>query len=265
MTKQYWTDLTWTDFRDLDKEKTLAVLPIGSMEQHGPHLPVATDTFSALALVEGILDQLEEIAVVQMPIIWCSRSNEHAGFPGTISLSHDTFVHLVRDISASVAAAGFRKLVIVNWHGGNTGLLSSLLRDIRQSTGMMVFLLDGLHLLGAFQKPWQEGVSFDYHAERTETSIMLAKHGQLVKKMDYANLGSDLKHGKISRQFADNQHLMPEGGLAQVAWTTRDLSEDGVIGSPAGATPQDGEWLLQKLIDLGSAALREIAAFTYDP
>jgi creatinine amidohydrolase len=265
MTKQYWTDLSSTDFRELDKEKTLALLPIGSMEQHGPHLPVATDTFSALALVEGICDQIDEIPTVQLPIIWCSRSNEHADFPGTITLSHDTFVHLVQDISASVAAAGFRKLVIVNWHGGNTGLLTSILRDIRQSTGLMVFLLDGLHLLGAFKKPWQEGVSFDYHAERTETSIMLAKHPEKVKRMDYSNLGSDLKRGKISRLFKDNQHLMPEGGLAQVAWTTNDLSEDGVIGSPAGATPEDGEWVLQKAIDLGSAAMREIAAFTYEP
>ena len=265
MTKQYWTDLSWTDFRDLDKEITLAVLPIGSMEQHGPHLPVATDTFSALALVEGLCDQLEDILTVQLPLIWCSRSNEHADFPGTVSLSHATFVHLVEDISASVARAGFRKLVIVNWHGGNTGLLSSILRDIRQQTGMLVFLLDGLHLLGAFQKPWQDEVSFDYHAERTETSIILARHPELVKKMDFSKLGSDLKHGKIPRLFKDNQHLMPEGGLAQVAWTTSDLSEDGVIGSPAGATAEDGEWLLHKLIDLGSAAMREIAAFTYDP
>ena len=265
MTKRYWTDLGWTDFRDLDKEKTLAVLPIGSMEQHGPHLPVATDTFSAQALVEGICDQLEEVATILLPVIWCSRSNEHVDFPGTVFLSHDTFVHLVEDISASVARAGFRKLVIINWHGGNTGLLSSILRDIRQSTGMMVFLLDGLHLLGAFQKPWHDEVSFDYHAERTETSVMLAKHPELVKEMDYSKLGSDLKRGKISSMFENNQHLMPEGGLAQVGWTTSDLSEDGVIGCPDGATAEDGEWVLQKAVDLGSAALREIAAFTYEP
>jgi creatinine amidohydrolase/Fe(II)-dependent formamide hydrolase-like protein len=116
----------------------------------------ATDTFSAQALVEGICDQIEEVATVQLPVIWCSRS------------------------------------------------------------------------------------------------------------MDYSKLGSDLKRGKISVLFENNQHLMPEGGLAQVGWTTSDLSEDGVIGCPDGATAEDGEWVLQKTVDLGSAAMREITAFTYE-
>jgi len=127
-----WGELTSEDFKRLAKAETLVLFPIGSMEQHGPHLPVSTDSLIVDAVVDGVVEELDDVQCIVLPILWCSKSNEHIAFPGTIFLSPETFVHVVDDISASVARAGFKRLVFMNWHGGNTDLLASIIVDIRQ-------------------------------------------------------------------------------------------------------------------------------------
>jgi creatinine amidohydrolase len=264
MTTLKWGDLSWTDFRDLPMDEALAVLPIGSMEQHGPHLPVETDGLCADLLVKGICDKLEDVTTVVMPRIWCSRSNEHIEFPGTVFLEHETFVRLVMDICASVARAGFKRMVILNWHGGNTALLASIVRDIRQEFGLLIFVVDGLNLLSTFKPSWFEEGSFDIHAEHLETSMLQARHPGLVKDIDFSDLGSDLKRGKMAKAFKGYKYLIPEGGPVLMGWMTHDLSEDGVIGKPHGAKPEDGEEALEYLINLGCEIMREIATFDYE-
>jgi len=264
MTTRQWGNLSWTDFRDLDKNEVLPVLPIASMEQHGPHLPVATDSLCCDLLVAGICEKLDDVDTVVLPQIWCSRSNEHVNFPGTVFLERETFINAVMEVAASVARAGFKKLVIVNWHGGNTPLLGSIVHDIRQETGLLVVVIDLLNLLSHYTPPWFEEGSFDIHAERLETAVILHGYPELVKKMDFAGLGSDLQHGKMARDFKGFKHLIPEGGDVFMSWETNDLSDDGIIGNPEGATAEEGAEVLDYMVNLSCEIMREVVRFDYE-
>ena len=113
--------LTWTQVDSLPRDKTLLVLPTAAIEQHGPHLPLATDTLINSILLGAALARLEqETPVYALPAVCYGKSNEHVGFPGTLSVSSSTFMAVLRDLGASIAASGFKKLVLFNTHGGNS-------------------------------------------------------------------------------------------------------------------------------------------------
>jgi creatinine amidohydrolase len=112
--------LTWKQVDALFRDKTLLILPTAAIEQHGPHLPLATDTLINSILLGAALTLLpREVSVYALPAICYGKSNEHVGFPGTMSVSASTFMAVVRDVGASIAASGFKKLVLYNTHGGN--------------------------------------------------------------------------------------------------------------------------------------------------
>ncbi len=167
--------LTWKQVDALPRATTLLILPTAAIEQHGHHLPLATDTLinnlllgKALALVPA------EVSIYALPPICYGKSNEHVGFPGTLSVSAQTFLAVVRDIGASIAASGFTKVVLYNTHGGNTSLVDVLARDLRAEFGLRTF-----SLFGSAGAPF-EGVSvqertYGFHAGEIETAFLL--HG----------------------------------------------------------------------------------------
>jgi creatinine amidohydrolase len=263
MSMKKWRELSWTDFRDMEKENTVVILPIGSMEQHGPYLPVATDAMCGERWAEAACEKLEDVNTVLMPIIWCSKSNEHIDFPGTVFLSTETLMHLVEDICASVARAGFKRLVVFNWHGGNTALLSTLSRDVRQKYGLMFYVIDIVGMFSSAAPEWLPKDSFDIHAGVIETSIMMALHPSLVKPLPTETVGSDFKHGRMSRAFKGYKILNPEGGDTYMAWLTSDLTEDGIIGDITGSNAPAGKELLEKLVDISCEVVREVATFDF--
>ena len=110
--------LNWRQVEALPKDSTLLVLPTAAIEQHGHHMPLATDTLINHLVLGKALEKLPaDLSVYALPPICYGKSNEHIGFPGTLSVSAATFMAVVRDIGASVAAAGFKKLVLYNTHG----------------------------------------------------------------------------------------------------------------------------------------------------
>ena len=128
-TQGYWADLSRRDFARLDAAVTIAVLPIGAFEQHGPHLPVSVDTDLTNETLRRSFAYLEpSLSVLVMPAISVGKSMEHANHPGTISLGTETFTRVVMEYGASVARAGIRKLVLCNGHGGNRAPLGNALR-----------------------------------------------------------------------------------------------------------------------------------------
>ena len=125
-----WAQYRTTEFRGLDPEKVIAILPTAAIEQHGPHLPVGTDTMIA----EGMLAELrracpDDLDIRILPVQAVGKSNEHIHAPGTLTLSAPTALAAWQEIGLSVARAGVRKLVIVNSHGGNLDLISILARE----------------------------------------------------------------------------------------------------------------------------------------
>ena len=119
-----WQDLTWSDIDALDRDRTIAVLPVGSVEQHGRHMPTGTDTLLAAAVAAAAARQFDNAIVLPPP--WYGLSAHHLHFPGTVSLHASTMMALVEDIVASVIGHGFRRMVIVNGHGGNGGVIDVL-------------------------------------------------------------------------------------------------------------------------------------------
>ena len=225
--------LTWKQVDALPRETTLLVLPTAAIEQHGHHLPLATDTLINNLLLGKALSHIQpELPIYALPPVCYGKSNEHLGFPGTLSVSAQTFLAVVRDIGASVAASGFKKIVLYNTHGGNTSLVDVLARDLRAEFGLRTFSLFGSPDT-AFEGVSQQERTYGFHAGEIETAYLLHAVPELVRKEEYTT-------NYIAR--VDQPELLrPEGSSANFAWLTRDIAPSGVLGDPSAATVENGE------------------------
>src|SRR5271170_6637404 len=172
--------LNWKQVEALPRDTTLLVLPTAAIEQHGHHLPLATDTLINNLLLGHALAKLPtEMHVYALPPVHYGKSNEHIGFPGTLSVSATTFMAVLRDLGASVVAAGFKKLVLYNTHGGNSSLVDVMARDLRAEFGLRVFSLFG-SAGAAFTGLGDQERTYGFHAGEVETSFLLSAIPELV-------------------------------------------------------------------------------------
>lgn len=225
--------LTWKQVDALPRDKTVLVLPTAAIEQHGHHLPLATDTLINNLLLGKALELVRaELPIFALPPVCYGKSNEHIGFPGTLSVSAQTFITLIRDLGSSIAASGFKKLVLYNTHGGNTSLVDVLARDLRAEFGLRTFSLFGSP--GAtFEGVSLQERTYGFHAGEIETAYLLHATPQLVHPNDYTS-------NYIAR--VDKPELLkPEASAANFAWLTRDIAPSGVMGDPTPATAENGE------------------------
>jgi creatinine amidohydrolase len=251
-----WAALTTEDFVALDPERTIAILPVAATEQHGPHLPVMTDT----AIAEGMLARLEQrlpedLRVLVLPIQSIGKSDEHVLSPGTLSLSAETLLRVLVEIGESVHRAGLRKIVFANSHGGNTSVLSIATRELRVRFGMLAVsthwrwfgLPDGLY--DAVEA--RHGI----HAGDIETSLMLAFRPDLVRMNKATNFVSSAI--AMETEFT---HLSPAGTHA-FGWVAQDLNIDGVVGNAALASAEKGERTAMHEVDGFISLLRDMSRF----
>jgi creatinine amidohydrolase len=225
--------LTWKQVDELPRESTLLVLPTAAIEQHGKHLPLATDTLINNLLLGKALALLPtQLPVYALPTLCYGKSNEHLGFPGTLSLRAETFMAVVRDVGASVAAAGFKKLVLYNTHGGNASLVDVLARDLRAEFGLRTFSLFGSPG-AAFEGVSAQERTYGFHAGEIETAYLLHAAPKLVHKDEYS--------ANYIARVDKPELLKPEGSQANFAWLTRDIASSGVLGDPSAATAENGE------------------------
>jgi creatinine amidohydrolase/Fe(II)-dependent formamide hydrolase-like protein len=186
------------------------------------------------------------------------KSNEHLGMAGTISLSAETLAAVCRDVGRSVAASGFRKLLFVNGHGGQPGLLETVSRDIRVETGLQVFSVF-LGRLGVPASVREKLVDADWgiHAGQLETSVVMALDARAVRKNRLAPDGLDARD-----LFASLRHLTLESALS-TAWQTSDMSRTGTIGDPREASSEIGTEIAEFWASSLAAAFKEIAEFEF--
>jgi len=226
--------LTWKQVEAIPKEEALIILPTAAIEQHGHHLPAATDSL----LLNFILGHALQLLPPELPIyalepVVYGKSNEHLGFPGTFSLRAETLMALLHDLAASVKASGFKNLVLYNMHGGNAALIEMMGREIRAAQGLRVFCLLGG---GAVEGMSVQESTYGYHAGEMETAIIMAATPELVDTSRYT--------ASYIRKVGEPGNLLPERGGATFAWLTRDISPSGVLGDPDKATAENGwKWM----------------------
>ena len=235
---------------------SVLIQPIASIEQHGPHLPMATDLIVCEATTEAVIDQRgEELDLWLLPPLAYGKSNEHAWAPGTLWLSASTLLAVLDDLGRSVAATPIRRLAFVNGHGGNTSLLDVACRDLRQKYGLMTFLvhpsLPPDH--GGGGDPAELGMGV--HAGLQETSLILHLRPDLV---DMSAARSNVPAWQ--RRYAK----VGFGKAARAGWLANDFGPDGVIGDPTSATPELGEQMFKALVSSLGDTLAEVARFEFE-
>jgi creatinine amidohydrolase len=238
--------LTWKQVDALPRESTLLVLPTAAIEQHGHHLPLATDTLINNLMLGYALAKLPADApVYALPPVHYGKSNEHIGYPGTLSVSSATFMAVVRDLGSSVAGAGFRKLALYNTHGGNTSLVDVMARDLRAEFGLRTFAMHG-SLGTPYEGLAPQERTWGFHAGEVETALLLASAPELVDTGAYTS--------NYIAHIDKPEMLMPENAPATFAWLTRDLAASGVLGDPRPATAEKGaRWIDQASTKLAAA------------
>lgn len=212
-----------------DKAWAPVIVTCGAIEQHGRHLPVAVDALMGQVWLTRALAILPAGASCYVaPPITIGKSNEHTGFPGTLTVTKETLRLLLHAIARQVHAWGFRHLAVLHTHGGNVAVTTYTLREIAAQYGLRC---------GALAPAMDWGLSpqetaFGYHANTAETSWLLAEAPQYVK-MDEATC-------EYCGQVSDPGELRPERAPATMAWVTADLSKSGVMGDATAATVEKG-------------------------
>ncbi|MPZ36617.1 MAG: creatininase family protein [Rhizobiales bacterium] len=230
-------ELTFHDAARAIKETSIFCLPLGAIEQHGPHLPLNTDVVVAEGLTGRLLARWgDAFDLWQLPTLSIGLSREHDWAAGTLSLSIDGFTRHMRDLAGTlVRSLPARNLAIVNGHGGNRGILENLLHELRGDFGLNAVVLHPFDLAGA------DPAIADVHAAKGETSVMLALAPGLVRR-DCIGSGRppDLKAV---------QALIFERGTTW-GWRSDDarLARDGIIGDASGATAEYGSALLDRMV-----------------
>jgi creatinine amidohydrolase len=249
--------LNWKQVDALPRDSTLLVLPTAAIEQHGHHLPLATDTLINNLLLGHALGKLPaELPVYALPPVHYGKSNEHIGFAGTLSVSATTFMAVLRDLGASLVSARFQKLALYNTHGGNTSLIDVMARDLRAEFGLRTFALHGSGGV-SYQGLSEQERAYGFHAGEVETALLLASVPELVDTSAYTvNYIADSSKPEL---------LKPENAPATFAWLTRDIARSGVMGDPRPATAENGaRWLEQAATRL-AAALQAMVRYSNSP
>jgi creatinine amidohydrolase len=252
----YWNELNTYDFAHLSPEKTIAILPLASTEQHGPHLPVATD----VAIANGMLDELktqrpDDLDILVLPTQEIGKANEHVYGPGSLSFGPEILIPAWTAIGTKVAEAGIRKLVMVNSHGGNADIMSIVGRELRVRHQMAVICTHW----GRFGHP--DGLiseherQFGIHGGEVETSLMLHFRPELVRMENAQNF--------VSKAESRSKFMQPAPPHV-LSWLAHDLNPHGVVGDATKGTAEKGEIICRHQVAGFVELLREFEGFSLD-
>jgi len=241
-------DMSWTEIKEtVDKDPNLRVIiPIGSFEQHGPHLPLRTDSILAEYVAKSVADRVPSVLFPQLTI---GFSLEHTEFPGTVSFAQQTFAQMISEISDCLWKSGFRRLIVINGHGGNRAILECSITSIKQIHPELEIY--SFTLLDIARKKFKDIRKSPHgmigHADELETSMMLSIRPDLVR-LSKVRAEKPTFPPMISMEAEDLE-------IVSYPWMTNEISKSGIIGDPSFATPETGKLLLDYVVQTVSSVI----------
>jgi creatinine amidohydrolase len=241
-----WKELTAADLRAKAEAGAVVLMPVGSMEQHGPHLPVGVDTFLSEGLCRAAAEALAaEMAVVVAPTLWCGMAEHHMAYGGTFTLDIPTYRALLGCLLKSLERHGFKRVLIVNGHGGNIAALAAFLPDFaREIPGLALRVTTPYEPAQKAIAPILEDQERVHHACEVETSMMMVVAPDTVRRDKLAEA-----HGP--------PHWTPQPAGAARYVSFREATASGVIGDARRASAQKGQKLVAAISDAIVAIVRD--------
>ncbi len=250
--KRFMQEMTWPEVRDAIVD-AIVIFPIGATEQHGPHLPLGTDSLVSLEILKRAVPQIPaDLKAIITPQLSIGLSIEHLDFPGTLSFKDaGSLISTVKSICKNLVDYGAKKIVLWNGHGGNTAPLKAAAREVRKETGGFVVMTTYWSSLEENLEPGVYETELRVHADEGETSLMLFLFPELVQ--------FDKAIKELPEKFLRSTHMKNLNGLPYPSWVTKDVSESGVIGDPTKASREKGEKIVEAAIKGFIDFIKELA------
>jgi creatinine amidohydrolase len=243
-------ELTFPEVSQRLSKTSILCLPIGSIEQHGPHLPLNTDVVLAEGVTRLIVARWgEALDLWQLPTISVSLAREHEWAPGTMSLSIQGMTAYMRDLGREIARSlPARNLMIINGHGGNRGILEVLAREMRSDFGLNICVFHP----AALADTKADGAAPEIHGGKNETSMMLAIAPHLVRRDQIATLKNPPEGDAVRTTILQRSVTWP--------WSTDDkrIADIGVIGDPSAASAEFGQGIIDRVVETAGAVLKQL-------
>ena len=241
LSSRYFIDLTQPEIAAQLQDNPLVILPAGSVEQHGPHLPTGTDIYAANVISHAVAERMNGLVLPGGPL---GVTPMHAPFEGTITLTPETYMRVVTETCVSTARHGARYLLILNWHEGNSASLSIAAEDLHRKHGMTVLTVQACYVAAEL---WGHDCGGLTHGGEIEALAVLAHQPDLVH-LDRIDYSSDQEHGLVMDKLRRTRSYQP------VLTDIRSIAPTGWYGKPEHATVEKG---LQMLSDIADAITTE--------
>ena len=231
---RYYNELTRLEMEQVDKDETVVMIPVGALEQHGNQCPLGTDEIiaegTARRIKEALDREIPDYPMLIFPLIPVGLSTEHVNFCGSVTLKPDTFYHVLYDICKGLAHHGFRKIAILNCHGGNSPIIQVLSREVRSELGIAVFIINCGAFFGnqAVKDTVTPGNIWDFQVSKFMGNKTFTVYGPITL-------------GWVSEE-----------------WETEDGKPIGIGGDPSGATAEKGSQIYDSFVESILSGLKEI-------
>ncbi len=259
---RFWAELTAREFARLasapDVHRLVPVLPVAAIEQHGPHLPVSVDTSLVDGVIQAALPHIgADVPALFLPTQAVGKSNEHLAFAGTLTLSATTLFNVWVELGECVARAGFKKLLLLNSHGGQVSMMDIVARELRVRHGLLVLASNW------FTLPLGDAVNglftpaehrFGIHAGDMETSMMLALRPDRCDMAQASNFDS------TAAVRAQHYPILGNGSSAKLAWQMQDYNAMGAAGDATLATAAKGQAVIESAGQQLAKLLAEVSS-----
>jgi creatinine amidohydrolase len=236
LSSRYFIDLTQPEVAEQLKENPLVILPAGSVEQHGPHLPTGTDIYAANVISHAVAERMNGLVLPGGPL---GVTPMHMPFEGTITLTPDTYMRVVTETCVSTARHGAKYLLILNWHEGNSASLSIAAEALHREHGMTVLTVQACYVAAEL---WGHDCGGLTHGGEIEALAVLAHRPELVH-LDRIDYSSDKQHGVLMDKLRRTRSYQP------VLTDIRSIAPTGWYGDPEHATVEKGLRMLEDIAD----------------